>query len=908
MAREVPGSGGHADGVLTPALRPGVGGAACAALGTWCALNDARSGMIAPWLLIVAAALACAGGLLAMRGRRRAGFAALALAAVLGCAGWTGARAQREGSRSLVRLLASGGAEQTRDGPPARVEGLLLEAPRGPPTPRGALGGFVRSFGAGDSGGVARFWLRADTLIVPPPTNETGASPETRVRASGRLWVRVRGGSPALGLRAGDRVRVMGRYSAPSGPENPGEADPALRARATGGAGALEVPSAELIERVGASDSGLRDAALAVFVRARASARGAALDWLRDPAPEARAPEDALLPALLLGAEESGYQDLRAVFSRLGVTHLLAISGVNMTALSFAALFLTRALLGSSRRWAALVEGAVVCAAVVGYTLVLPAEAPILRAALIAIVVTLAECAGRRYDRLNTLGWAFTLALLWRPTDLTNPGFQLSFGCVGALIALTEPLRERIFGDRIEPDLPGWRPRAARIGQAWAAASLAAWGVASPIVAAHFGVFTPLAPLVSLIVAPLTTALMVAGYAFALAGALLPTLGEWLAPALRLGASGLVRAVYAMDAPAWSALRTPPIPGAWAALAVGLFAWWALARRGARATGRIGRATRAARLSLAVGLALWLGSLWRTDGAPPPGATVRVDTLSVGSGTCHLVRAASSARPALAPFLRSGEAMLWDCGSAFSGAGLRDIPRACRALGAATVRTVVVSHPDLDHFVALPDAAAALGVRRVVVGAAFFAQAEASPDGAAATTLRLLAGRGVELFEAGAGDVLDLGAARLVFLSPERDSRTRRSDNDASLVARLDAPTGARPRPGVLFTGDIERAAMNDLLASRAPDLHASIMELPHHGSGSTAGAAGVRFVHAAAPMVVLQSTDPSRENDPRWDRARTPDRAWLVTSRDGALWAQVGRDGAVSWGSLRAGASGRGR
>jgi len=51
-------------------------------------------------------------------------------------------------------------------------------------------------------------------------------------------------------------------------------------------------------------------------------------------------------------------------------------------------------------------------------------------------------------------------------------------------------------------------------------------------------------------------------------------------------------------------------------------------------------------------------------------------------------------------------------------------------------------------------------------------------------------------------------------------------------------------------------------------------------------------------PDVVLQSTGRSRLDDPRLDEARRG-RAWLVTARDGAIWAQVKPDGSVETGGV---------
>ena len=79
------------------------------------------------------------------------------------------------------------------------------------------------------------------------------------------------------------------------------------------------------------------------------------------------------------------------------------------------------------------------------------------------------------------------------------------------------------------------------------------------------------------------------------------------------------------------------------------------------------------------------------------------------------------------------------------------------------------------------------------------------------------------------------------------------------------------------------------------PDLHAVIAEAPHHGSAVSGSG---EFLLRLDPDVVLQSTGRSRLDDPRLDEARTG-RDWLVTARDGAIWAQIRSDGSVETGGV---------
>lgn len=894
----------------------------------WPTLADATG-----WLLLAAGALGAIACVMLGLGRRAPRFAsrsALTLAALLGATGWCASRMHHDSPSSLARLTGVDSADRENAARIVTVEGVLTENPRGLPTPKGALGRFTTFDRSPNGKSGTRFWLDVRGVVDPDRAATGGdataggdAAPGALVRrATGSLWVRLQDATPATrALHAGDRVRLTGRLSPVRPRSNVGEPDGRLSARARAIVGTLEAPVGALVVRADHPEGlqGALASAQSGALRLGAWVRKGGIEWLRGGEEvQSRGPGDALLPAMLLGANESGNEELRAAFTRVGVAHVLAISGFNLTILSLVTLYLVRGVFGSASRWSGVLEPFIVCAVVVSYTLLLPTQAPILRAAAIAVTVTLAEAAGRRYDRLNTLGWTLAALTLAWPTDAGNPGFQLSFACVAALTTIAPRVRARWFGERIDPDDPS---DAAHI-RSWAhetvSNSVAVWGVATPIIACHFGAVAWLAPISAFIAVPLASVLMIMGYIAAALAALVPTVGGWLGPLLRLGAEGLTRVILALDSIPYATIRLPSIHPSWAMLAAAVFLWWALAPAPGTApstgnpAGLTPRAARArfamwARRALCAVLAVWLIIAWRTDGAPPPGVVARVDTLSVGSGTCHLVRVAGSSEtegsPSLGAF-RTGESALWDCGSSYAGAGLRDIPRACRALGAATVRTIVISHPDLDHYVALPDAARALGTRRVIVGASFFSDAEAKPDGPAATALRLLHVDGVELLEAGAGEVWPIGAGRLTFVSPPRGMRPPRSDNDASLVAQLTVGVAGDREASVLFTGDIEAGAMRRLLTEQGRGLASDILEMPHHGSGATAGAAGLRFVEAVNPSVILQSTDASREDDSRWAAARIPGRAWWVTSRDGGAWAEIRPDGSITSGALRRGAS----
>jgi competence protein ComEC len=147
-----------------------------------------------------------------------------------------------------------------------------------------------------------------------------------------------------------------------------------------------------------------------------------------------------------------------------GLTHLLSISGLHVSATIAAIYFLALRLL-ALLPWLALrvrlpiVAAGLGAAAGIGYTLLTGAEVPTIRSCIAAVLVMLALVLGREplSMRMVAVG-ALAVLLIW-PEALVGPSFQMSFAAVIAIVALNgaAPFRA-LFAAREEP----WWTRALR--------------------------------------------------------------------------------------------------------------------------------------------------------------------------------------------------------------------------------------------------------------------------------------------------------------------------------------------------------------------------------------------------------------------------------------------------------------
>jgi len=249
----------------------------------------------------------------------------------------------------------------------------------------------------------------------------------------------------------------------------------------------------------------------------------------------------ALAAALLVGERSLIAQEADEALRASGLAHVVSISGLHMALIAGTAYGALRALLAlfpglalnhPIRAWAA-VAGLV---AAIAYLAVSGGGVATVRAFVMAAVAFLAILAGRRALNLRNLAFAGFVVVALEPESVAEPGFQMSFMAVAALLAGWEAWR-----DRARPGLTerprGWALRALRfVGLALAGTALTTLlaGLATaPYASFHFGRLSTLSLLGNLAAMPIVSVVVMPAGLFALIG--LP-LGLEAPPLLVMGA------------------------------------------------------------------------------------------------------------------------------------------------------------------------------------------------------------------------------------------------------------------------------------------------------------------------------------------------------------------------------------
>ncbi len=829
---------------VAPARRRAFGALACFAVGIWGAHTLGIDGVW--WLLAGVMLLAIAAAVVSGRMTMVLVLAGVTLLGGVFLVHSTHDRAVVR-SREMLSRLAGDGSIMT-------IDGLVEEDPRPVRKPEAVL---------------ARFLYQGDSIVVPMSARRVvGDSSMTSIR--GRVWVVVERGGVRELPGAGAGVRVTGRFSLPDARQNPGVA---TGPDASDVIGTLAVSSATLVlPRPDAVES-IFDGWRAFAWRTRAALRVRAVRVM-DTACGRLAhdePARAMLFSILLGQNEPGSDEVRGVFTRIGLAHVLAISGFHITVLAGVLLALLR--LTGDRGW---LEPVVVGAVVVLYAGVVPPASPINRAVAMVLLLLAAEAIGRRYDRLTVLLWIALGMLVVEPGALWSLSYQLTILLTGVLFWLTGDFREVLFG-RPVLGVVTRRPSGplARLvfgTRETFSTTLMCSLAATPIVIARTGLLSPLSAVVLVVISPLVLGVMILGDVALVGGMVVPALAEGIGSVLAPVARWCVGLATWIDSLPGSSFALPPVPMLWGVCASALVV---------TAVNR-GSARRARWWMLAGVVGVWLGVAMLAGGIGSR-VLLRVDSLGVGNGSCLVVRSGR-------------DVMLWDAGGLGTGARRGEVLAACRALGAWRVPTVVVTHPDLDHFGELPELLRPLGVREVCTSERFIEQARESPDGAAGVAMAAFERAGVAVRVLKAGGVMRLGEVDVEVLSPPAGVAWA-MDNEHSIVAAFRIPGGSMSECLALLTGDLQGEGVRHMAAAY-PSLSARIVEVPHHGS---AVSDTIAWVSGLRPRVALQSTGSLRVNDPRWEVVRSRC-AWLCTSVDGASWAEIRRDGSIAAGGVLSG------
>jgi competence protein ComEC len=226
-------------------------------------------------------------------------------------------------------------------------------------------------------------------------------------------------------------------------------------------------------------------------------------------------PQASLAQGIILGLRGNIPEDVNAYFARSGTTHILAVSGMNLTILSgLLSLVLARIIGKRFYLYVWLTLGVIWL-----YTLISGISPSVLRAAIMASLFLMAELLGRQKNAGPALLLAAAVMIGFNPMVLFDVSFQLSALSMAGIVILYPLLRDSatVMMEKTRNKLPSLDSSIIFVSESLSmtlAATLAVW----PASAVYFGTVSLAAPFATLFAVPVLPFIMVLGSLMGFAG------------------------------------------------------------------------------------------------------------------------------------------------------------------------------------------------------------------------------------------------------------------------------------------------------------------------------------------------------------------------------------------------------
>ena len=529
-----------------------------------------------------------------------------------------------------------------------------------------------------------------------------------------------------------------------------------------------------------------------LFLPARA--KEAALEHIQRLFPEDAAP---FAKALLLGDTSALSYAVDTSLKVSGIRHVVAVSGLHVSALFGAVYFLLR-----RRRVLAFVASVpllVFFAAVTGFS------PSVTRASLMAGMMALGAAINEEYDGLTSLSFASLVMLLINPFVIYSVSFQLSVASVAGILLLAAPISARIVGIFPKMKAKSLKSRAVHWIAGAIAVSASAMLFSAPFSAYYFGSVSLIGFLSNLLILwmipPLFCGIAVVGTL----GGFLPGVCGALAWAL----AWVIRLIL------WLAGFLSRIPFAavytqskyiviWLLLVYGLAALFLCIRRHAWCFLLVGTIGLIAAVAASV-------IVPKTD-------ALRLTVLDVGEGQSILLQS-------------SGKNYLIDCGGESDTSASDEISQTLLSQGIFYLDGLLLTHYDRDHSNAVENLLTRISVKQ------FYLPAQGQTELASRLSVQYPAQ--VKWIEADTR--LSLPTGTLNMLMPG----SGKTDNENSICVLFDSEECV-----ILITGDRGRSGEKELLQKYTlPDV--DILIAGHHGSKNSTTE---ELLRAVRPELVIIS------------------------------------------------------
>jgi len=497
--------------------------------------------------------------------------------------------------------------------------------------------------------------------------------------------------------------------------------------------------------------------------------------------------------ALLLGFKDDLTPETRQQFSRSGLSHIMAVSGLHVGFIVAPFWLIIPFMWGSPKgRFAGLFLLTIL---LIGYAGLTGFSPSVSRASLMAWFISYGKLFHKVRNSINLTAVAAIIVLLINPKQLFEIGFQLSFSAVFIILLIMREAQELI-------------PKRHRYGFKGGLISIILVSVVVqvglfPILVHYFGEFSIIGPVANALVVPLLSFTVPAGLLFVLLSPIVPD-------ALQ---AGIVPLQFSLNWVQWVAEYLGSQPFSYISISekkVSIFFVWTFAIFWI-ASSRI----YAIRWKLLI-LLLCSINLYVIEKIvrEPRVKTLEITALDVGQADAIHISTPN------------GSNILIDAGrwTPMSNSGERVLLPYFDHYGIEKIDAIILSHPHADHIGGVPALIEGIKIGRIY-------QSDYEYDSVLYRTVQNLTEvHQIPVYLPAAGDIIDIDPAlRLFVIGPEPNAPRDRNPNNHSVSFKM-----VYGETSFLFTGDAEVAQERQMAERYGEFLRSDLYKVGHHASNTS--------------------------------------------------------------------------
>jgi competence protein ComEC len=596
---------------------------------------------------------------------------------------------------------------------------------------------------------------------------------------------------------------------------------------------------------------------------------------LTEGLPEGDPNSNALIEALVLGSRTKIDSETHIAFRKTGLLHFVSLSGLNFVIMIAFVWWLCK-LTGFGKK-----RQAIICIAVsILFVMAVPPNPPVLRAAVISIVFCASFLFIRQPNSFNSLALSAIILLLFKPVDIFNTSWQLSFSTTLGILLFFRRIQLFLYEKKLvllklilkkEKLFLLINENSLFALSGLFSIGLSAWVCGAGFMLYYFYTITPLSAIWTVLASPFVSVIMIAGMLKIVVSFFSPTAAYVLGLVANVFSDSLIWLVKIFAKVSFSEILVGDVPKGVIIFyyCVLFFAAFFFFRR------PLLRKVISIVLITAFAITLFAIKFQRVY----RGELV-LSCIDVSHGQAILVQPPGAAN------------LLFDAGSLYkSNVGRRIIIPFLRSQGVGKLDAIIISHNDIDHINAIPEVVEDTKTADIFANDDFLTDAES--DGIPKFLNDYLKKSGINIqgfdsFTSAAGgdknfQIKSPAVIKIIWPSKEAVKNNKLSDNDRSAVTLIEYG-GVK----ILLCSDIEKFTQQKILEIY-PDLKADIVIAPHHGSVTTTDD---DFIERLSPKFLVYSCDEDQYQNQSKKIIKSATR--LFTARDGLVRISVSSKGKI--------------